>query len=318
MTDFRVGYLYSLSPIHCGGEGDLGNILEIAREVHTNFPYIPGSSLRGSLRDEVEQFAGKEVSDRLFGRELNLDSSEQMGVHQVWFGDARLLWVPMRTMSLQGSGDAFTWVSCHSLIRDHALVSRQSISTFRKQPVGTHKGTYLVADSKIEVELMNDTERRATQLQGTWADSLKGDVQSTWNTNHIVLPDSDFEILMEHSLWTQIRNKIQDQKDNPKTSQGSAEVFWTDVCIPRDSIFYFSWGYNPLRNKSEKSSNSNRLNLKDHETLMEILKGLFQVGGQANVGRGWVQSWVTNEEKPALQNELSAGAANENSSLVEA
>ncbi len=42
MTNFRVGYLYSFSPIHCGGEGDIGNILEIAREVHTNFPYIPG------------------------------------------------------------------------------------------------------------------------------------------------------------------------------------------------------------------------------------------------------------------------------------
>ena len=53
MKDFRIGYLYSLAPIHCGGEGDLGNILEIVREVHTNFPYLPGSSLRGSLRDEV-------------------------------------------------------------------------------------------------------------------------------------------------------------------------------------------------------------------------------------------------------------------------
>ena len=54
MTDFRMGYIYSLAPIHCGGEGDLGNILEIAREVHTNFPYVPGSSLRGCLRDEVQ------------------------------------------------------------------------------------------------------------------------------------------------------------------------------------------------------------------------------------------------------------------------
>ena len=53
MKDFRVGYLYSLAPIHCGNEGDFGNISEIAREVHTNFPYIPGSSLRGSLRNEV-------------------------------------------------------------------------------------------------------------------------------------------------------------------------------------------------------------------------------------------------------------------------
>ena len=53
MSDFRTGYLYTLAPIHCGGEGDLGNILDIVREVHTDFPYIPGSSLRGNLRWDV-------------------------------------------------------------------------------------------------------------------------------------------------------------------------------------------------------------------------------------------------------------------------
>lgn len=28
---------------------------------------------------------------------------------------------------------------------------------------------------------------------------------------------------------------------------------------------------------------------------MSVLQGLIQVGGQANVGRGWVQSWVNND-----------------------
>ncbi len=286
MTDFRVGYLYSLAPVHCGGEGDLGNILEIAREVHTNFPYIPGSSLRGSLRDEVLQVAGKEVTDRLFGKELA--NGEQMGVHQVWFGDARLLWVPMRTMSLEGSGDIFTWVSCHSLIRDHALVSRQPMPPFRKQPVGTRGGNYWVADSKIQVETMNEDEQKVAHPEN-WPSSLEGEVKSTWNANRIVLSDSDFEILMEHSLWTQIRNKIED-KDNDNTSQGSAKIFWTDVCISRDTIFYYTWGYNLLKDKS--------LTTTDCDSLKNILTGLLQVGGQANVGRGWVQSWIGNEQLP--------------------
>jgi CRISPR-associated protein Cmr4 len=295
MTDFRVGYLYSLAPIHCGGEGDLGNILEIAREVHTNFPYVPGSSLRGSLRDEVQQYRGQDVCDRLFGKELDSGSGD-MGVHQVWFGDARLLWVPMRTMALEGSGDAFTWVSCHSLIRDHALVSGQLMPTFRKQPIGTCKGIYYVADSKIEVETMNDNEKAATQLKGTWANSLQGDVKSTWENSRIVLSDSDFEILMEHSLWTQIRNKIQ-ENDNGKTQAGSAEVFWTDVCIPRDTILYFSWGYSLLKDRPDQP-NPKKLTHADHPALLEIMKGLLQVGGQANVGRGWVQSWVADETNP--------------------
>jgi CRISPR-associated protein Cmr4 len=294
MSKFRIGYLYSLAPIHCGGEGDLGNILDSVREVHTNFPYIPGSSLRGCVRDEVkfsqvDETEGKIISDRLFGQELDT-STGTMGVHQAWFGDARLLWIPMRTIALEEIGDAFTWVSCHSLVRDHALVTGQNICAFPNHPVGTRTGAYWVADSQIKVEAMSDDQKRMTALS-TWASSLTGEVKSIWEKNRIVLSDSDFEVLMEHALWTQIRNKItDDQKTEGKTQPGSAEVFWTDICIPRDTILYFPWGYRLLKN--------NPVTQGDHLTLMSILKGLLQVGGQANVGRGWTQSWVADDSSP--------------------
>ncbi|MFM6278344.1 MAG: RAMP superfamily CRISPR-associated protein, partial [Dolichospermum sp.] len=34
-------YLYLLSPLHTGGTTQEGNLLGIARESHTNLPYIP-------------------------------------------------------------------------------------------------------------------------------------------------------------------------------------------------------------------------------------------------------------------------------------
>jgi CRISPR-associated protein Cmr4 len=285
MVNFGVGYLYSFAPIHCGGESDLGNILEIAREVHTNFPYIPGSSLRGSIRNEVLQLAGKDVTDRLFGREL--ENSEQMGVHQVWFGDARLLWVPMRTMSMQGN-DVFTWVTCHSLLRDHALISKQSKVTFSEQIVGDRSGQYTVADVQLNVSAFSEEHKNSISLVGNWHDDLNSAVKSTWERSRIVLPDADFQVLLEHSLWTQVRNKIQPASED--STGGSAEIFWTDVCIPRDTIFYYTWGYNLLKDKS--------LTTTDCDSLKNILTGLLQVGGQANVGRGWVQSWIGNEQFP--------------------
>lgn len=295
MRDFRIGYLYSFSPIHCGGEGDLGNILEIAREVHTNFPYIPGSSLRGSLRDEVEQQVRDKVEqhdrlagERLFGREL--DSEGQMGVHQVWFGDARLLWVPMRTMSCQNR-DVFTWVSCHSLIRDHAILAQLPTVVFPNYPVGTQTGAYTVADAQLNVSPFSEEQRKAIALSGNWANSLQEAVRPTWENSRIVLPDADFQVLMEHSLWTQIRNKIDDGEN-----AGSAEVFWTDVCIPRDTIFYYGWGYNLLQDRGDRTDNN--VTSSDCNLLIDTLKGLIQVGGQANVGRGWLQSWVNNERSP--------------------
>ncbi|NJK70282.1 MAG: type III-B CRISPR module RAMP protein Cmr4 [Microcoleus sp. SU_5_3] len=295
MTDFRIGYLYSLAPIHCGGEGDLGNILEIAREVHTNFPYIPGSSLRGSLRDEVTQL-NSNAADNLFGRELN--GNGQMGVHQVWFGDARLLWVPMRTMS-SGNRDVFTWVSCHSLIRDRALIGQLPGAIFPDRPVGTKPGSYTVADAQLQVSSLNDDQKKAIALGCSWPDALKSSVQSVWEQSCIVLPDADFQVLMEHCLWTQIRNKIQ-EGNSGAGSEGSAEVFWTDVCIPRDTIFYYSWGYSLLKN--------NPVTAEEHQLLLNAVQGLFQVGGQANVGRGWVQGWVAKSQEPSVQSDKTTTA----------
>ena len=297
MRDFRTGYLYSLAPIHPGGEGDLGNILDIVREAHTNFPYLPGSSLRGCLRDEVEQSRpnGKAIADRLFGQELDTGTGD-MGVHQVWFGDARLLWVPMRTMAIESSNgrtdNAFTWVSCHSLIRDHALLTDNpcKVANFPNEPVGTHEGTYWVADSCLEVQEMSKDQKTVTQISN-WASPLSGDVKNTWESDRIVLPDGVFEVLMEHSLWTQIRNKLTpEESTNDKTQAGSAEVFWTDICIPRDTILYFPWGY--------RLRPTPKLQDEDPMALKEVMAGLIQVGGQANVGRGWVQSWVNNDTSP--------------------
>lgn len=275
MKDFRTGYLYSLAPIHCGGEGDLGNILEIAREVHTNFPYVPGSSLRGSLRDEMEVL-DPDATSVLFGKEL--DETGQMRVHQVWFGDARLLWVPMKTMS-QNNTDVFAWVSCPSLLCAHAIATKKGFVSFPDHAVGLRAGTYTVADAQINVSGVSPEQEQAIALSGNFPNSLKDSLQPTWEKNRIVLPDGDFEILMEHALWTQIRNKIQEA--------GAAEVFWTDVCIPRDTILYFNWGYS-LDQKNPATESQ-------HELLMSVLQGLIQVGGQANVGRGWVQSWVNND-----------------------
>ena len=286
MSDFRVGYLYSLAPIHCGGEGNLGNILEIAREVHTNFPYIPGSSLRGSLRDEVLSTANEQITDTLFGKELNDDG--QMGVHQAWFGDARLLWVPMRTMS-SNQQDVFTWVSCHSLIRDHALLANLPGINFPNHAIGTKRGNYTIADAALNVVQFTDSEKKAIALAGNWPESLKNSIATTWEKSLVVLPDADFQVFMEHSLLTQVRNKIQEGQQGA-TSEGSAEVFWTDVCIPRDTIFYYSWGYSLLKN--------NPVTQTEHDSLMTVLQGLVQVGGQANVGRGWAQSWVANNSVP--------------------
>ena len=146
---------------------------------------------------------------------------------------------------------------------------------------------------EIQVGALSEAQKKALDLAGQWHENLQGSVQTTWRKSRIILPDADFQVLMEHSLWTQIRNKIQEDA-------GGAKVFWTDVCIPRDTIFYYAWGYSLLKENTVTGA--------DHTVLLDLLQGLLQVGGQANVGRGWLQSWIAQIEAPRNIEKLSTAA----------
>ena len=46
----KLAYMYLLSPLHTGGASQEGNLVGIAREAHTDLPYMPYSTARGRLR----------------------------------------------------------------------------------------------------------------------------------------------------------------------------------------------------------------------------------------------------------------------------
>lgn len=93
--------LYTETSLHCGAESGTGYVdLPIQRERHTNHPVIPGSTIKGVLRDE---FKGKNgvVIDAIFGSE----NATTPGT--VSFGDGILVAFPVRS-----SGVPFHWVTC--------------------------------------------------------------------------------------------------------------------------------------------------------------------------------------------------------------
>ena len=96
--------LYTESPLHCGAESGSGYVdLPIQRERHTHYPVIPGSTLKGVLRDEMAGATGlgDEDVDRFFG------TQDAGGPGRVTFGDGVLAAFPVR------SSDApFHWVTC--------------------------------------------------------------------------------------------------------------------------------------------------------------------------------------------------------------
>ncbi len=107
MSQLGVLGLYTETPLHCGAESGSGYVdLPIQRERHTGYPVIPGSTVKGVLRDEMKSdgrgggLGAKEI-DRLFGTE------DAKGPGRISFGDGVLVAFPVRS-----SEAPFLWITC--------------------------------------------------------------------------------------------------------------------------------------------------------------------------------------------------------------
>src|SRR5690606_21554434 len=125
--------------LHTGTGQGTGIIdLPVAREVTTGWPYLPGSTVKGVLRDACDpgndNGRGKTFIDA-FGPELG-ESEIESAAGALWFADARILCLPVR--SLHGT---FAWVTCPLALsrwrRDHN--SRNA-----EQPIPTVKNGHIL------------------------------------------------------------------------------------------------------------------------------------------------------------------------------
>ncbi|MFM7615528.1 MAG: RAMP superfamily CRISPR-associated protein, partial [Synechococcales cyanobacterium] len=88
----NIAHLYLLSPLHTGGTSQESNLVGIARETHTNLPYLPSSTIRGRLRAETDS----NLRNQLWGNTLedvrNPEcADENLTQGQLWVGDGSIL-----------------------------------------------------------------------------------------------------------------------------------------------------------------------------------------------------------------------------------
>ena len=106
----RLYLIHALTPLHAGIGQGVGLIdLPIARERSTEHPLIPGSSVKGVLRDASRRKHGSDqeldsITSRVFGP-VTEHAREYGGALR--FSDARVLLFPVRS-----DRGTFAWVSC--------------------------------------------------------------------------------------------------------------------------------------------------------------------------------------------------------------
>lgn len=245
--------------VHTGAGQSAGAIdLPVMRERATEYPFIPGSSMKGALRDGAK---GDESLDpkRLFG--------EQDNAGALLIGDARLVLLPVRSLS-----SPYRWVTCPLLLerldRDLRRAGRTDVAVPEVE-----EGKSLATEGSGDVYL----EERQFAIDGKPSDALATALAkliahdgagNRLARQLVVLHDNDFAWFARYALPVQARNVL---NENTKTS----ENLWYEEALPPDTLLSLLVG--------ERAEGG------DAGQLAEFLekRRYLQVGGNETVGQGW-------------------------------
>lgn len=261
MNTKLLGLLAETS-IHPGTGQSAGVVdLPVAREAATDYPVVPGSSLKGALLGLARRKALPDLK-RIFG--------EQENAGALLVSDARLLLLPVRSLQ-----SAYKWVTCPHLLERFARDSQRGglLATLPKCEV--KEGSYLGAnegDLFLEERQFSQTSALPTGLVEALDSLIPGTAAHDSTRDRlaaqlVVLNNDDFTWFARHGLAVQARNVLDGDK---KTSKN----LWYEETIPPDALFY-------------------TLLAERNAGALDAITGLFhdhpylQVGGNETVGMGW-------------------------------
>ncbi len=279
----KLMLLHAVSPLHAGTGQGIGVIdLPIAREKATNLPHVPGSTLKGILRDNCPD---DDLRDRVFGK-LKPSDPQDFYAGSAQFSDARLLLMPVR--SLYGT---FAWVTCPYILARLARDLKDAGLTgpAADAPEPQSKDTCLVTSkdaviappagqpAKVFLEDLDFTAAISQPL-GTWAAWIAGKLfpnEPGWQTrltNRLCLIHDDrFAFLLDTA--TEITARIRIDDDKKTVADGG---LWYEEALPVETVLAAL----VLARKVEAT-------VDEVDRLLTGLAGtVLQVGGKATVGRG--------------------------------
>ncbi len=285
MSDKTLLFVHALTGLHPGGGTALGVVdLPVQRERHTEWPLIPGSSLKGVLRAECNRRSGK-APDKCpevlaaFGPPTG-SASEHAGA--VTLSDARILAFPVR--SLRG---VFAWITCpgvlNRLSRDLAIVGRVAL---RDVPNPSRDAASCAASSplvtpncKMILEEFEFSCDEAGASVAEWiADHAIGDQDTRERIRqHVaVLHDDDFTHFVRHG--TEVVARIGLNYDTKTVRSGA--LFYEEY-LPAETLFYSLVLCRRSYYKQHPASGAEILEWFRSRQIQHL-----QIGGGETVGKG--------------------------------
>jgi len=291
-------YLHTISGLHVGTGQGIGVIdMPIARERASNLPLVPGSGIKGVLRNECQvPKPSKEASEEdkanfidylaLFGPEAGNDASEFAGALAV--GDAHLLCLPIR--SWKGT---FSWVTCPMILQRYKrdLKQKEKHIPEVKDTQALHADETVLCEGEGENAniYLEDLDLSAKKGAQNWADFIAKEIfkdDEEWKVlfkqRFLIVADNVFDFLSETATEIRARIKIE---ENTRTVKSGA--LWYEEYLPAETILWGELATDRAKNKSTKKP----------EELLKLLPATdtrIQIGGNATIGAGQVR-WIMGE-----------------------
>lgn len=277
--------LTSETPLHAGaGQSVDGIDLPIQREVHTDWPCVFGSAVKGALRAHAEQRMEPKstaITD-LFGPDHG-GAQERDTSHAgaLLVGDATLLALPVR--SLQSS---FKWVTCPQAITRFARTAERlglalTLPAISQPAPDKAQGQ---GDAKLFLEEFR-FEQSPDACIGTLAKALaplSGGAldEATLVQRLVVVHDDIFSFLARNATSVQPHIAI---KSDTKTVKDGA--LWFEETLPPETLLYVPLTATASRRKGGALTAAQVL--EQFEQLLPAGKNWLQLGGNETTGMGW-------------------------------
>lgn len=284
----RIYHLQALSALHVGvGQGVGAVDLPIARGRATQLPFVPGSALKGVLRDELRDEHGRLTPEhkRLFGPEAASGEDPQAGALAV--GDAQLLIFPARSFL-----GVVAFATCPFILRRYArdlLGPNEAPPPLPPDegPALTPRGSVIVKDNKLFLEDLDQEARPDSPKAEAWAERIaktlypddcseKDDWRREFQARFVILPDGLFDFLAETA--TEIRARV---RIDPETRTVAPGALWYEENLPAESVLWGVLGVTTPFNRNRDA----QVPAEDPAGLLPRDRHL-QIGGKHTVGRG--------------------------------
>lgn len=282
-TEQKAMFIYAVSPLHMGAGTALGLIDNpIQREVHTDWPTMAGSGIKGAIRHALASQDGWKNGSltAIFGPEAR---ANELHSGAISFTDAQIVCFPVRSLR-----QAFVYATCPTAL---ARLARLTGATGNVPKVEESDALItndaLIQDGRLILEALAFNPRKEQALTAI-ADSLatsalpEGFFADKLKTDLVILSDTDFTHFVKNSTLVEPHVRI----DDVTGTADDGGLFYTENLPPETLLVSLLMASDTRTGRSEGK-------LKAGQVIADLSGALnngkvWQFGGDATTGRGLV------------------------------